>query len=99
MIVVTRLVPGVLGNPLSAQIDSFSEGFLEHPVYTRPREFRGQTVPDVLCSGDHAAVERWRREQAVRLTRGRRPDLLRRAKLTEEDRKILEEIEHEGDRT
>lgn len=95
---VSRLVPGVLGNPLSVEMDSFARGLLEHPVYTRPRRFRGHEVPDVLCRGDHAAVERWRREQAIRLTRGRRPELLRRAHLTEEDRKILEEIEHEGDR-
>jgi tRNA (guanine37-N1)-methyltransferase len=95
---VSRLVPAVLGNPLSAEADSFSGGLLEHPVYTRPREFRGHAVPEVLCSGNHAAVERWRREQAIRLTLHRRPDLLRKAKLTEEDREILEEIEHEGDR-
>lgn len=94
---VARLVPGVLGNPLSAEIDTFGRGLLEYPVYTRPREFRGHAVPDVLFSGDHAAVERWRREQAIRVTRGRRPDLLRRADLGDEDRRILEEIEHECD--
>lgn len=95
---VSRLVPGVLGNPFSAGIDSFSRGLLEYPVYTRPREFRGLPVPEILVSGDHAAVERWRREQSLRVTLGRRPDLLRRADLSQEDRKILEEIEHECDR-
>jgi tRNA (guanine37-N1)-methyltransferase len=95
---VARLVPGVLGNPLSAEIDSFSRGLLEYPLYTRPREFRGHVVPEVLLSGDHAAVERWRREQSIRITRGRRPDLLRSAELDEADRKILEELEDEGDR-
>ncbi len=96
--VVTRLVPGVLGNPVSAEADSFSEGLLEHPLYTRPREFRSHAVPEVLLSGDHAAVERWRREEALRITRRRRPDLLRRVQLTDDDRKTLEELENEGDR-
>ncbi len=95
---VTRLLPGVLGNPLSAQIDSFEGGLLEYPLYTRPREFRGETVPEVLLSGNHSAVERWRREQSIRITACRRPDLLSHARLTAEDRKILEELDHEGDR-
>jgi tRNA (guanine37-N1)-methyltransferase len=76
---VTRLLPGVLGNPASPEIDSFSRGHLEHPSYTRPRVFRGRPVPEVLLSGDHAAVESWRREQSMRLTQERRPDLLRAA--------------------
>jgi tRNA (guanine37-N1)-methyltransferase len=96
--VVTRLVPGVLGNPLSAEIDSFTEGLLEYPLYTRPREFRSHAVPEILLSGDHAAVERWRREQALRLTQRRRPDLLPRASLSDDDRKTLKELENEGDR-
>jgi tRNA (guanine37-N1)-methyltransferase len=95
---VTRLVPGVLGNPVSAQQDSFADGLLEFPVYTRPREFRGRAVPDVLLSGDHAAIARWRRTQMLRLTRARRPELLARIELTEEDRRILRELEHEQDR-
>ena len=95
---VTRLVPGVLGNPMSAEIDTFSAGLLEYPVYTRPREFRSHAVPEVLLSGDHSAVERWRRDQAIRLTQRRRPDLLCCADLTDDDRKILEEFENEGDR-
>jgi tRNA (guanine37-N1)-methyltransferase len=78
---VARLVPGVLGNELSAQAESFStDGLLEGPQYTRPPEFRGLRVPDVLLSGDHAKIARWRREQAVARTRERRPDLLTRQK-------------------
>lgn len=80
---VARLLPGVLGNPDSADRDSFSEdldGFLEHDLYTRPPEFRGRQVPDVLLSGDHAQIERYRAEQARELTRKRRPDLLERRK-------------------
>lgn len=72
---VTRMVPGVLGNPWSLDVESHASGLLEHPQYTRPAEFRGWKVPDVLLSGDHAEVERWRHEQAEELTRGRRPDL------------------------
>jgi len=75
---VARLAPGVLGNELSAQSESFSrEGLLEGPQYTRPPEFRGQRVPEVLLSGDHAKIEAWRKEQALSRTRERRPDLLK----------------------
>ena len=78
---IARLVPGVLGNELSAHADSFSgEGLLEGPQYTRPPEFRGLRVPDVLLSGDHGKIAEWRREQAVARTRDRRPDLLTRQK-------------------
>ncbi len=73
---VTRLVPGVLGNPASVCEESFADGLLEGPHYTRPAEFRGRRVPDVLTSGDHAAIARWRRERAREVTRDRRPDLL-----------------------
>ncbi len=73
---VTRLVPGVVGEPASLEQESFTTGGLDHPHYTRPAEFRGMRVPDVLLSGDHAAIERWRREQAEERTRARRPDLL-----------------------
>lgn len=73
---VVRLLPGVLGNEASAPGDSFAGGLLEGPQYTRPPEFRGQRVPDVLLSGDHGAVARWRAEQAHKRTRQRRPDLL-----------------------
>lgn len=71
-----RLLPGVLGNAASAEEESFAQGLLEHPQYTRPAIWEGRSIPDVLTSGDHAAVERWRREEAERLTRERRPDLL-----------------------
>jgi tRNA (guanine37-N1)-methyltransferase len=73
---VTRLLPGALGDATSALDESFSHGLLEYPQYTRPADFRGMTVPDVLLSGHHAAIETWRVEQARRRTRQRRPDLL-----------------------
>ena len=73
---VTRLLPGVLGDEGSAQDDSFSQGLLEYPQYTRPAEFRGSKVPEVLLSGNHAEIARWRAEQALLRTRERRPDLL-----------------------
>lgn len=74
-----RFLPGVLGDPMASSRDSFEEGILEAPQYTRPRSFRGHDVPDVLLSGDHAAVDRWRREEALRKTKERRPDLLRKS--------------------
>jgi tRNA (guanine37-N1)-methyltransferase len=73
---VARLLPGALGNPASAGSESFREGLIEEPLYTRPAEFRGWRVPEVLLSGDHARIEAWRREQRLRRTRQRRPDLL-----------------------
>jgi tRNA (guanine37-N1)-methyltransferase len=73
---VVRLVPGVMGNDDSALDESFTDGLLEYPQYTRPADFRGHTVPPVLLSGDHARIERWRRAQALRRTLTRRPDLL-----------------------
>jgi tRNA (guanine37-N1)-methyltransferase len=72
---VTRLLPGVLGNPDSAKFESFQEGLLEGPQYTRPALFRGRSVPEILLSGDHGAIARWRKEQARATTRSRRPDL------------------------
>jgi tRNA (guanine37-N1)-methyltransferase len=72
---VVRLLPGALGDEQSCESESFSEGLLEYPQYTRPREFRGMEVPDVLLSGDHARIEQWRREESIRRTRERRPDL------------------------
>jgi tRNA (guanine37-N1)-methyltransferase len=73
---VSRLVPGVLGSEKSALEDSFSEGFLEYPQYTRPALFRGHPVPEVLLSGDHAEIRRWRREMALKNTEEKRPDLI-----------------------
>jgi tRNA (guanine37-N1)-methyltransferase len=86
---VARLLPGVLGNAASAPDDSFATGLLEHPQYTRPADFRGHGVPPVLGSGDHGAIARWRREQALRLTLARRPDLLAAAALSAADRAFL----------
>jgi tRNA (guanine37-N1)-methyltransferase len=93
--VVTRLVPGILGNPTSPEQDSFAQGVLEHPVYTRPRGFRGREVPEVLLSGNHLQIKRFRRKQSLRLTRQRRPDLLEGVELCDEDREILRELENE----
>jgi tRNA (guanine37-N1)-methyltransferase len=90
---VIRLLPGVLGNESSAKDDSFSTGLLEYPQYTRPAEFRGWKVPEVLLSGHHQNIERWRRQEALRRTWERRPDLLRTARLTEEDRAFLRKLE------
>ncbi|WP_018132875.1 tRNA (guanosine(37)-N1)-methyltransferase TrmD [Effusibacillus pohliae] len=89
---VVRLLPGVLGNDASAELDSFRNGLLEHPHYTRPYEFRGWKVPDVLLSGHHEKIEQWRRRESLRRTYLRRPDLLERAELTEQDRRWLQEI-------
>jgi len=86
---VSRLAPGALGCETSAADESFSEGLLEYPQYTRPPEFRGMAVPEVLRSGDHGAIARWRRQEALRRTWSQRPDLLAHAALTEEDRKFL----------
>jgi len=87
---VSRLLPGVLGDPDGAQDDSHSMGLLEYPHYTRPPTFRGWSVPDVLLSGDHARIEKWRREQALGRTLNKRPDMLEKADLSEADKKFLE---------
>lgn len=89
---VTRLLPGVLGDPTGPYEDSHATGLLEHPHYTRPPEFRGMAVPEVLLSGHEANVLRWRREQALRRTWERRPDLLIDAPLSEDDRQMLAQI-------
>ena len=89
---VARLLPGVLGSDESAVADSHASGLLQHPQYTRPAEFRGWSVPQVLLSGDHQAVDRWRRRQSLERTLQRRPDLLKKAELSEEDREFLREI-------
>ncbi len=88
---VARLLPGVLGDPDGALDDSHASGLLEYPHYTRPPEFRGEPVPEVLLSGDHARIARWRREQSLLRTLERRPDLLRKAELSATDRKFLKE--------
>jgi tRNA (guanine37-N1)-methyltransferase len=89
---VSRLVPGVVGDEQSVAEDSFARGLLDYPHYTRPAEFAGLKVPDVLLSGHHADVRRWRRKTALARTLDRRPDLIEGASLDDEDRKLLEEI-------
>lgn len=86
---VTRLIPEVLGNEAATAEESFQTGVLEYPHYTRPREFEGHQVPEVLLSGDHARIARWRREQALRRTRALRPELLEKAALSPEDQEFL----------
>ncbi len=92
MEVITRFILGVLGCNTSAENDSFSTGLLEHPHYTRPREFRGMKVPEVLLGGNHKEIDRWRRCQALKITAERRPDLLERADLSDEDLRFLQSI-------
>ncbi|CAJ1186379.1 tRNA (guanine-N(1)-)-methyltransferase [Companilactobacillus paralimentarius DSM 13238 = JCM 10415] len=87
-----RFVPGVLGNSFSAEEESFSNGLLEYPQYTKPADFRGKKVPDVLTSGDHEKIRLWRLTQALKKTLERRPDLLETAKLTDEEKKLLRKI-------
>jgi len=89
---ISRLIPGVLGDPTGAEDDSHSMGLLEYPHYTRPPEFRGWQVPEVLLSGDHAKIEKWRREQSLVRTLTRRPDILEKAELSEADKKIVERL-------
>ncbi|MRR30092.1 tRNA (guanosine(37)-N1)-methyltransferase TrmD, partial [bacterium] len=86
---VSRFLPGVLGDPTGAEDDSFSNGLLEYPHYTRPEIFRGWGVPPELLSGNHAEIARWRREQSILRTKKRRPDLLEKAPLTDKERKII----------
>jgi tRNA (guanine37-N1)-methyltransferase len=89
---VSRLIPGVLGDPTGAEDDSHSTGLLEYPHYTRPPEFRGWKVPDVLLSGDHAKIDKWRREQALSRTLKKRPDMIEKAELSESDKKFVEHL-------
>ena len=89
---ISRFIPGVLGSERSAEEDSFFNSLLEYPQYTRPFEFRGKGVPEVLLSGNHSAISLWRRKEALRRTLLRRPDLLAKALLTEEEKGFLEEI-------
>ena len=90
---ISRMVPGVLTNDASGEIESFYDGLLEYPQYTRPVEYDGRRVPDILLSGHHVNVEKWRREQSLIRTRERRPDLIPTATLTEEDQKFLRKLE------
>lgn len=87
-----RLLPGVLGNEASPTEESHESGLLEYPQYTRPRDFRGEAVPDALLSGDHAAIRRWRRREALARTLARRPDMLEQAELSAEDLAVLAEL-------
>ena len=93
---VIRLIPGVLGGEQSALEESFSDGLLEYPQYTRPAEYRGWTIPEVLLSGHHAEIAKWRRRQSLKRTLESRPDLLEKADLSDSDRKFLQELEESG---
>ena len=93
---VVRLLPDVLGNQTSAVEDSFSTGLLEHPHYTRPADYRGMKVPDVLLEGNHAKIDKWRREAALQRTYERRPDLLETADLSEEDKQFLQQLNNDA---
>lgn len=92
---ISRLVPGVLNNDVSAEFESFNDNLLEYPQYTRPAEYHGKKVPDVLLSGHHANIEKWRREQSLKRTLERRPDLLKDANLTKKDLKYLKSLGYE----
>ena len=89
---ISRLLPDVLGDPTGAEDDSHAMGLLEYPHYTRPPEFRGNKVPDVLLSGDHAKIDKWRREQALERTFKKRPDMLEKADLSEADKKFIKSL-------
>lgn len=89
---VARFIPGVLGSADSPEEESFSDGLLEYPQYTRPRELRGMEVPEVLLSGDHAKIKAWRRVESLRATKKHRPDLLSSAPLTDKEKRLLEEL-------
>ncbi len=91
---ISRLVPGVLHNDVSAEFESLQDNLLEYPQYSRPEEWHGKKVPPVLLSGHHANIEKWRREQSILRTYERRPDLFEKCKLTEKERKWLDEMAH-----
>ena len=94
--ILTRLIPGVLGDPQAAENDSHARGLLEYPHYTRPEEFRGWKVPEILRSGHHAWIDNWRRNEALRRTLERRPELLTGLDLSEEDQEFLDTIINQG---
>lgn len=91
---ISRHLPGVLGSSDSAEIDSFSDGLLEYPQYTRPAVYDGMAVPEILLSGDHGKIAAWRREQQLLRTLQRRPELLKSAQLSDDDRKVLDRLRH-----
>lgn len=91
---ISRLVPGVLNNQVSAEFESFHDNLLEYPQYTRPAEFMGKKVPEILLSGNHAKVDQWRRQQSVLRTMERRPDLMEQATLTNEELQWIEKYKH-----
>lgn len=93
---IARLLPGVLGSDVSAEADSFADGLLEYPHYTRPAQFMGQQVPEVLLSGDHARIAAWRRQQQLQRTWQRRPDLLTEIELSAADQKLLVQLRQQG---
>jgi tRNA (guanine37-N1)-methyltransferase len=97
--ILTRLIPGVLGDPQAAEKDSHASGLLEHPHYTRPEDYRGWKVPEVLRSGHHARIDRWRRNQSLRRTLERRAELLADFELSEEDLEFLDQLKNEGSST
>ena len=92
---VARLLPGVLGSSESSEDESFTTGLLEYPQYTRPREFMGKEVPEVLLNGNHAEIQKWRRQMSLRITKEKRPDLLETAPLTKKDIQFLKTLEQE----
>ena len=92
---VARMVPGVLGDAGSAVSDSFYEPLLEYPQYTKPADYRGMEVPQILLSGHHENIARWRRKEALRITWQRRPDLFEKLELSDSDKKLMEEIRKE----
>ena len=89
---ISRLVPGVLNNDVSAEFESFHDNLLEYPQYSRPEEFMGKKVPEILLSGHHANIEKWRREQSIIRTLERRPELLEEAVLSKKEKLFLEEL-------
>ena len=92
---ISRLVPGVLHNDVSAEFESFQDNLLEYPQYSRPEEWRGKKVPPILLSGHHANIEKWRREQSILRTMERRPDLLRESNLTDKEKKWIRQVKRE----
>ena len=94
---IARLIPGVLGDDDSILEESFSDGLLEYPHYTRPSEVNGESIPDILLSGDHKKIEEWRKIQSLKNTQMRRPDLIDRSKLTEDQIKIIDDIKNDSE--